>query len=97
MCKTKTLIYNFTNGAALTECLDDINRNYSEKEICCVNINFLKGYIPHRDNLPYHALIGYVDMCSDKDITINHSISIREIQELVQSAQNIIGQIEVEL
>ena len=76
MCKTKTLIYTFTNGGALDECLDDINLNYTDKEISYININFLKGNILHRNDLDYSELIDYVDIfdSNSKDIDITHSI-----------------------
>ncbi len=101
MCKTKTLIYTFTNRAALNECLEDISRNYNNKGIKFVEINILSDNIPNRNNLSFDELSLYIYTNDEfdnrpKDIFTNN-VSVKELQELVKDPQDLFGEIEVEL
>ena len=101
MCKTKTLIYTFTNKAALDECLEDISRTHADKGITFVEIHILSENIPNRDYLSFDELSLYIYTNDEfdnrpKDIFTNN-VSIKEIQELVKDPQDLFGEIEVEL
>lgn len=96
MCKTKTLIYTFTNRRALDECLDDINRNYADKELSWVEINTLKGKIP--SNLTYGDLCihGYKND-NIHILKIGRSFPLKELRNLAKNSQNLFGEIDVTL
>ncbi len=95
MCKTKTLIYTFTNRRALDECLDNISRNYNDKEIVYFGTTFIDDNMVGRNTLPYEELIALASATENMEMA--HSVTLKEIRDKVKDSQNIIGEIVVEI